>query len=164
MIEIKNKKALFDYTIYDTYEAGIVLTGTEIKAIRDGKVNLKDSYAIVKNNEVFILNMHISHYESGSIFNHQETRTRKLLLHKQEILKIRDKIAIKGFTLVPIKLYFSKNKAKILLGIGKGKKVYDKRETLKEKDINREIKRSLKRYWFFFLNIIYFICIRYERR
>lgn len=142
MIEIKNRKALYDYSISDTYEAGIVLTGTEIKSIRDGKANLKDSYAIVRNGEVFILNMHISHYENGNIFNHNETRTRKLLLHKNEILKIKDKISIKGYTLVPIKLYFSKNKAKILLGIGKGKKIYDKREALKEKDINRQIRKE----------------------
>ena len=142
MIEIKNRKALYDYLISDTYEAGIVLTGTEIKSIRDGKANLKDSYAIVRNGEVFILNMHISHYENGNIFNHNETRTRKLLLHKNEILKKKDKISIKGYTLVPIKLYFSKNKAKILLGIGKGKKIYDKREALKEKDINRQIRKE----------------------
>ena len=142
MIEIKNRKALYDYSISDTYEAGIVLTGTEIKSIRDGKANLKDSYAIVRNGEVFILNMHISHYENVNIFNHNETRTRKLLLHKNEILKIKDKISIKGYTLVPIKLYFSKNKAKILLGIGKGKKIYDKREALKEKDINRQIRKE----------------------
>lgn len=144
MIEIKNRKALYDYTISDTYEAGIVLTGTEIKSIREGKANLKDSYAIIKNGECFILGMHISPYDKGNIFNHDETRTRKLLLHKEEILKIRDKIEIKGYTLVPIKLYFSKNKAKLLLGIGKGKKVYDKRESLKEKDINREIKKNLR--------------------
>ena len=144
MIEIKNKKALFDYTIEDTYEAGIILTGTEIKSIRDGKANLKDSYAIIKNGEVFLLNMHISHYDKGNIFNHEETRTRKLLLNKREILKIRDKIEIKGYSLVPIKLYFSKNRAKILLGVGKGKKVFDKRESIKEKDIEREIKKNLK--------------------
>ena len=143
MIEIKNRKALYDYTISDTYETGIVLTGTEIKSIREGKANLKDSYAIIKNGECFILGMHISPYDKGNRFNHDEIRTRKLLLHKKEILKIRDKINIKGYTLVPIKLYFSKNKAKILLGIGKGKKVYDKRESLKEKDINREIKKNL---------------------
>ena len=143
MIEIKNRKALYDYTISDTYEAGIVLTGTEIKSIREGKANLKDSYAIIKNGECFILGMHISPYDKANIFNHDETRTRKLLLHKGEILKIRDKIEIKGYTLVPIKLYSSKNKAKLLLGIGKGKKVYDKRESLKEKDINREIKKNL---------------------
>lgn len=147
MIEIKNKKALFDYTIEDTYEAGIVLTGTEIKSIRDGRANLKDSYANVKNNEIYLINMHISHYDKGNIFNHDETRTRKLLLHKKEILKIKDKIEIKGYTLVPIKLYFSKNRAKILLGIGKGKKIYDKRETIKERDINRELKKSLKKMY-----------------
>ena len=144
MIEIKNRKALYDYTISDTYEAGIVLTGTEIKSIREGKANLKDSYAIIKKGECFILGMHISPYDKGNRFNHDEYRTRKLLLHKKEILKIRDKIEIKGYTLVPIKLYFSKNKAKILLGIGKGKKVYDKRESMKEKDLNKEIKKELR--------------------
>ena len=144
MIEIKNKKALFDYEIFDTYEAGIVLTGTEIKSIRLGKANLSDSFARVKNGEVFLINMHISHYENGSIFNHDETRERKLLLHKKEILKIRDKIDIKGYTLVPIKLYFNKNRAKILLGVGRGKKAFDKRETIKERDINREIGKNLK--------------------
>jgi len=146
MIEIKNKKALFDYTIEDTYEVGIVLTGTEIKSIRDGKANLKDSYAIIKNNEVYLLNMHISHYDKGNIFNHDETRTRKLLLHKKEILKIKNKLEIQGYSLVPIKLYFSKNRAKILLGIGKGKKVYDKRESIKERDIKRELEKNFKKY------------------
>ena len=144
MIEIKNRKALYDYTISDTYEAGIVLTGTEIKSIRDGKANLEDSYAIIKKGECFILGMHISPYDKGNRFNHDEYRTRKLLLHKNEILKIRDKIEIKGYTLVPIKLYFSKNKVKLLLGIGKGKKIFDKRESMKEKDINREIKKGLR--------------------
>lgn len=144
MIEIKNKKALFDYYIEDTYEAGIVLTGTEIKSIRDGKANLKDSFARIKNNEVFLINMFISHYDKGNIFNHDETRERKLLLHKKEILKIRDKTNIKGYSLIPVKLYFSKNRAKVLLGIGKGKKVFDKRDTIKERDINREIKKNLK--------------------
>ena len=143
MIEIKNRKALYDYVISDTYEAGIVLTGTEIKSIKEGKANLKDSYAIIKKGECFILGMHISPYDKGNRFNHDEYRTRKLLLHKNEILKIRDKIEIKGYTLVPIKLYFSKNKAKLLLGIGKGKKVYDKRESIKEKDLSREIKKNL---------------------
>lgn len=145
MIEIKNKKALFNYKIEDTYEAGIVLTGTEIKSIRDGKANLGDSYAVIRNNEIYLINMYISHYDKGNIFNHNETRMRKLLLHKKEILKIKDKIDIKGYTLVPIKLYFSKNRAKILLGIGKGKKIFDKRETIKERDINRELKKNLKK-------------------
>ena len=144
MIEIKNRKALYDYTITDTYEAGISLTGTEIKSIREGKANLKDSYAIIKNGECFILGMHISPYEAGNRFNHDEYRTRKLLLHKKEIIKIKDKIDMEGYTLVPIKLYFSKNKAKLLLGVGKGKKVYDKRDTIKKRDMNKEIKKELK--------------------
>lgn len=143
-MEIKNRKALFNYSIEDTYETGIVLTGTEIKSIRDGKANLNDSYAIIKQGECFLLNMHISHYEKGNRFNHDELRTRKLLLKKHEIYKIRDKINIKGYTLVPIKLYFSGNYAKILLGIGKGKKIYDKRESIKERDIKRSMDRTLK--------------------
>ena len=144
MVEIKNKKATFDYNIEETFEAGIVLKGTEIKSIRDGKANLKDSYAVIKKGEVFLLNMHISAYENGNIFNHEETRTRKLLLHKKEILKLRDKIEVSGYTLIPVKLYFKGNKAKILLGVGKGKKIFDKRESLKEKDIKRDIERALK--------------------
>ena len=145
-MEIKNKKANYDYIIEDTYEAGIVLKGTEIKSIRAGKANLKDSYAIYKDGEVFLLNMHISQYENGNIFNHDETRTRKLLLNKREIYKIRDSIEREGYTLVPIKLYFKGNKAKILLGIARGKKTYDKREAIKKKDIDREIKKELKKY------------------
>ena len=144
MIEIKNKKAIFDYFIEEEIEAGIVLKGTEIKSIRDGLANLKDCYAIIKNGEVFLLNMFISKYENGSIFNHDERRTRKLLLNKREILKLKDKVEISGYTLVPIKLYFKNNKAKILLGIAKGKKNYDKRESIKEKDIKRDIEKALK--------------------
>ena len=144
-MEINNRKAKYDYQIFDTIEAGIVLTGTEIKSVRDGKAQLKDSYAIIKKGEVFLLNMHISHYEQGNRFNHEETRTRKLLLHKKEILKLRDKIKLEGFTLVPIKLYFSKNKAKILLGVAKGKKTYDKREAIKKKDIERDIRSRIKK-------------------
>lgn len=143
-MEIKNKKANFDYEIIDTYECGIVLTGTEIKSIRQGKANLKDSYAIIKQNEIFLLNMHISSYENGNRFNHEETRTRKLLMHKKEILKLKDKVEITGFTLVPIKLYFKGSKAKILIGLGKGKKNYDKREAIKRKDIERQIAKDLK--------------------
>ena len=146
MIEIQNKKAKFDYEILDTYEAGIVLTGTEIKSIRDGKAQLKDSYAVIRNGEVFLLNMHISHYEQGNIFNHDETRTRKLLLHKKEILKLRDRVEIEGLTLVPIKLYFKGNKAKILIGIARGKKTYDKRESIKKRDIDRDLKKQFKNY------------------
>lgn len=144
MTEIKNKKAYFDYEILEEIEAGIVLTGTEIKSIRNGNANLKDSYAVVRNNEVYLLNMHISEYKEGNIFNHEEKRTRKLLLHKKEILKLRDKINLNGYTLVPLKLYFKGNKVKILLGLAKGKKIYDKRESIKERDINREIKKNGK--------------------
>jgi len=144
MIEIKNKKATFDYFIEDEIETGIVLKGTEIKSIRNGLANLKDCYAIIKNGEVFLLNMFISKYENGSIFNHDERRTRKLLLNKKEILKLRDKVEISGYTLIPIKLYFKNNKAKILLGVAKGKKNYDKRESIKEKDIKRDIEKALK--------------------
>ena len=144
MTEIKNKKATFDYFIEDEIEAGIVLKGTEIKSIRNGLANLKDCYAIIKNGEVFLLNMFISKYENGSIFNHDERRTRKLLLNKKEILKLRDKVEISGYTLIPIKLYFKNNKAKILLGVAKGKKNYDKRESIKEKDIKRDIEKALK--------------------
>ena len=146
MIEIQNKKAKFDYEILDAYEAGIVLTGTEIKSIREGKAQLKDSYAVIRNGEIFLLNMHISHYEQGNIFNHDETRTRKLLLHKKEILKLRDRVEIEGLTLVPIKLYFKGNKAKILIGIAKGKKTYDKRESIKKRDIDRDLKKQFKNY------------------
>ena len=148
MIEIKNKKAYFDYEILEEIEAGIVLTGTEIKSIRSGNANLKDSYAVIKNNEAFLLNMHISVYDKGNIFNHDETRTRKLLLNKKEILKLRDKITLNGNTLVPLKLYFKNNRVKILLGLAKGKKLYDKRETIKERDIAREVKKQLKNNYY----------------
>ena len=144
MIEIKNKKAYFDYYIEEEIECGIVLKGTEIKSIRSGLANLKDCYAIIKNGEVYLLNMYISKYDDASIFNHDERRTRKLLLNKKEILKLRDKVEVSGYTLVPVKLYFKGNKAKILLGVAKGKKNYDKRDSLKEKDIKREIDKTLK--------------------
>lgn len=143
-MEINNKKAYYDYQILDTIEVGLVLSGTEIKSIRDGRANLKDSYAIVKNGEVFILNMHISHYKEGNIFNHDETRTRKLLLNKKEIFKLRDTVVLNGNTLVPLKIYFKNNRAKLLLGIAKGKKSYDKRESIKQRDVNRELKKQYK--------------------
>lgn len=144
MVEINNRRASFDYEILDTFEAGIVLKGTEIKSIRNGHANLKDSYAIIRNNEIFLLNMHISPYEHGNIFNHDETRTRKLLMHKKEIVKLNGKLQLEGLTLIPLKLYFKKNKVKILLGLAKGKKNYDKRETIKKKDIEREMKKEVK--------------------
>ena len=136
-MEILNRKARFNYEIIDTIECGIVLKGTEIKSIRDGKANIKDSYGIIRNNEVYILNMHISPYENGGVFNHQETRTRKLLLHKKEILKLKNKLELEGFTLIPLKLYFVNGKAKIELGLCKGKKLYDKREDSKKRDVER---------------------------
>lgn len=143
-MEIINRKARFDYDIIDKYEAGIVLTGTEIKSIRNGNANIKDSYGIIRNNEIFLLNMFISEYKEGNIFNHNETRTRKLLLHKNEIKKIDDKIKIKGFTLIPLKLYFVRGKVKVELAIARGKHTYDKKETLKQRDIDREMQKTLK--------------------
>ena len=138
MLEVKNKKAYFDYFILEELEAGIALTGTEIKSIRKGSIDLKDTFVNIKNNEVFILNMYIAKYEEGNIFNHEERRTRKLLLHKKEIKKLKEQIKVEGLTIIPLKLYFKKNKVKILIGICKGKKLYDKRASLKEKDLKRE--------------------------
>ncbi len=143
-MEILNRKARYDYEIEDTYEAGIVLTGTEIKSIRKGKANIKDSYVIIRNQEAYLINTHISLYEEGNRFNHEETRTRKLLLHKKEILKLRDKLEIEGYTIVPLKIYFSKGRAKIQIGVAKGKKNYNKKETIKERDIKREQERYIK--------------------
>ena len=143
-MEIVNRQASFNYFIEDTYEAGIVLKGTEIKSIRSGKCNIKDSYVIIRNNEAFLLNAHISPYEQGNIFNHEETRTRKLLLNKKEILKLNDKLNIEGYTLIPLKIYFVKSKAKVLVGVCKGKKNYDKRESIKEKDLKRELSKNSK--------------------
>ena len=146
-MEIINRKAKFDYFIEDEYEAGIVLTGTEIKSIRAGHCNIKDCYGVVKNGEVFLLNMFIAQYREGNIFNHSETRSRKLLLHKREIKKIEESISLNGLTLVPLKGYFKDNKFKILVGIGRGKKNYDKRESIKERDIKREVDKNLKRHY-----------------
>jgi SsrA-binding protein len=143
-MEIINRQANHNYFVIDTYEAGIVLSGTEIKSIRNGKCNIKDSYAIVKNNEVFLLNTQISSYEQGNRFNHDETRTRKLLLNKSEILKLKNKVELEGYTLIPLKIYFKGSHAKVALGVCKGKKNYDKREVLKEKDIQRELEKNNK--------------------
>ena len=144
-MEILNREAKFNYFIEEEIECGISLVGTEIKSIRAGKANLKDSYAIIRNNEVLLLNMHINEYKEGNLFNHDPKRTRKLLLHKNEIKKLKKGVEQEGRTLVPLKLYFAKNKAKILLGLCKGKKSFDKRETMKERDINRE-KAKLQKY------------------
>ncbi len=140
-MEIKNKKANFDYFIEDTIECGIELKGTEIKSLRKGSGDLKDTFALIRNNEVYLVNMYIAKYEEGNRFNHQERRTRKLLLHKNEIKKLKEKIEREGYSLVPLKAYLVRNKVKILLGVGKGKKLYDKRETIKERDLKREAQR-----------------------
>ena len=140
-MEIKNKKANFDYFIEETIECGIELKGTEIKSLRNGSGDLKDTFALIRNGEVFLHNMYIAKYEEGNIFNHDERRTRKLLLHKHEIKKLKDKVDREGYSLVPLKAYLVKNKVKVLLGVGKGKKLYDKRETIKERDLKREAQR-----------------------
>lgn len=143
-MEILNRKARYDYVIEDTYEAGIVLTGTEIKSVRQGKVNIKDSYAIIRNDEIYLLNTHISIYEEGNRFNHEEDRTRKLLLHKREILKLKNKLEIGGYTLIPLRFYFVKGRCKVEIGVCKGKKNYDKKESIKERDIQRELEKDFK--------------------
>lgn len=143
-MEIRNRKATYDYFVEETYEAGIVLKGTEIKSIRQGRANLQDSYAIIRNGEVFLINMFVSPYDRGNQFNHEERRTRKLLLHKNEISKMIIRVNIEGYTLVPLKLYLKGNKAKILLGVAKGKRNYDKREVIKKRDLEREAKKEAK--------------------
>ena len=144
MIDIKNKKAYFDYFIISEFECGIVLTGTEIKSIRKGSANLKDTYARIKNNEVYLINMYIAPYDEGNRYNVPERRERKLLLHKNEILKLKNLVNKEGNSLIPLKLYFKGNNAKILLGLCKGKKLYDKRETIKERDLKRESKNIVQ--------------------
>ena len=140
----KNPTARHNYTIVNTLEAGIVLTGTEIKSIRSGKVNIKDSYATIRKGEVYIYGMHISPYEHGNIFNKDPLSDRKLLFHKQEIRKLIGQIQQKGYTLVPISLYWSGNKVKLELGIGKGKKLYDKRQDIAKKDAEMKMRKALK--------------------
>ena len=139
-----NRKAKHDYFLEEFYEAGIELTGTEIKSVRQGRVQFKEAYIDFSNGEAFIVDMHISQYDHGNIFNHEETRTRKLLLHKKEILKLNNKVNLEGYTLIPLKIYFVKGKAKVLLGVCKGKKTYDKKETLKARDIDREMMKNTK--------------------
>ena len=145
-MEILNKKAYHDYFIENIYEAGIVLMGTEIKSMRKGNCNIKDCYGIIKNHEVYLLNMYIGQYKEGNIFNHDETRSRKLLLHKKEIKKLEQEIELNGNTLVPIKLYLKNNRVKVSLAVCKGKKNYDKRESIKERDIKRDVLKNLKKY------------------
>lgn len=137
-MEIINRKAKHDYFIHDTYEAGIVLKGTEIKSIRKGSANFSECFGRVKNNEVYLFNMYIAKYEDGNTFNHDERRERKLLLNKREILKINDIVSKKRYTLIPLRLYMVKGRAKIELGVCEGKKLYDKRAALKEKEMRRK--------------------------
>lgn len=140
----RNKKANHDYFIIDNYECGIVLTGTEIKSVRASKVSIQDAYCQVKNNELFIINMHIAKYDHGNIFNHDEIRNRKLLAHRSEIRKIIGRTSLEGLTLIPLEIYIVRGIAKVLIGLAKGKKNYDKRESLKEKELNRDIQKNLK--------------------
>ncbi|KUP05185.1 single-stranded DNA-binding protein [Bacillus coahuilensis m2-6] len=140
----QNRKANHDYFIEETYEAGIVLQGTEIKSVRQSRVNLKESFAKIQNGEVFVYNMHINAYEQGNRYNHDPIRTRKLLLHKKQINKLIGLTKEKGYSLVPLKLYIKDGYAKVLLGLARGKKNYDKRESLKKKEANRQIERAFK--------------------
>ncbi|MBT2571921.1 SsrA-binding protein SmpB [Planococcus sp. ISL-110] len=142
----QNKKAGFDYFIEETIEAGIVLQGTEIKSARNGKVQLKESFVRIRNGEAWISNMHISPYDQGNQFNHDPTRSRKLLLHKKQIADLEAHSKVQGSAIIPLKIYLKDGFAKILLGVGKGKKNYDKREDLKKKDAKRQIDRAMKEY------------------
>ena len=139
-----NRKARHEYTVLQTYEAGIVLQGTEVKSLRQGKANLVDSYANLKNGEIWLFGAHISVYEQGNINNHEPTRTRKLLLNKSEIKKLIGKVKEKGLTLIPLRLYFKNGKVKVELALAKGKKVYDKRESIAKRDMQREQERNNK--------------------
>ncbi|GED16701.1 hypothetical protein AM501_30510 [Aneurinibacillus migulanus] len=140
----QNKKARHDYFIEETYEAGIVLTGTEIKSIRRGRVNLKDGYAGIRNGEAWLYNVHISEYEQGNRYNHDPVRTRKLLLHRSEIYKLLGQTKMQGYSLVPLRLYLKGGFCKVEIGLAKGKKNYDKRESIKQRDAQREMQRALR--------------------
>lgn len=143
----ENRKARFDYFLEERYEAGLVLLGTEIKALREHAVNIKDAYVIIKNDEAYILNMNIAEYSKGNLFNHEPARTRKLLLHKKEILKIKQKVQEAGYTLIPTKVYLTKGRAKVEIAVAKGKHKYDKREDEKKKAIEKSIRQySKERY------------------
>lgn len=143
----RNKKATHDYFILEKFECGIVLTGTEIKSIRAGKVSIQDAYCNIKNDELYIINMHIAKYEQGNIFNHQETRNRKLLAHRREIRKMFGKITQEGLTIIPLQVYIKNGLAKIEVAICKGKKKYDKREDLRRETVKRDISRAMKNRW-----------------
>ena len=139
-----NRKARYEYEILQVYEAGIVLQGTEVKALREGKANLVDSYGLVKDNEIWLIGAHISEYTQGNINNHDPTRTRKLLMNRSEIRKLIGKVKEKGLTLVPLRIYFKKGRVKIEIALAKGKKVHDKRETIAKRDFNRDQERKIK--------------------
>jgi len=139
-----NRKARHDYFIEETIEAGMALQGTEVKSLRSGLANLTDSYVLVRNEEAFLFNANISPYPHGNIMNHEPLRTRKLLLHKEEIRKLLGRMAQKGYTLIPLKIYFSRGRAKVLIGLAKGKKAPDKRDTIKDKESKRELERMVK--------------------
>ncbi|HOO72379.1 MAG TPA: SsrA-binding protein SmpB [Spirochaetota bacterium] len=143
---VVNKKARFNYEILDTFEAGLVLHGTEVKSVRLKKVSIQEAYATIKNNEAFIIGMNIAQYDMGNRFNHEPLRERKLLLHRQEIKRLTGKLKEKGYTLIPLKVYFKNGKVKILLGLGRGKAQYDKRKTIQKRDADREMQRELKKY------------------
>lgn len=140
----ENRKARHDYFIHETYEAGIALTGTEVKSLRQGKANLKDSFCRIEHGELLLMGMHISPYEQGNRFNHDPLRTRRLLMHKYEILKLFGKTKEKGYTLIPLNLYFKKGKVKVTVALVSGKKLYDKRQALAEKEAKRDIERRMK--------------------
>ena len=144
-MEIKNRSAYFEYFIDDKYVAGIALTGTEVKSLREGKANFNDSYCIFNKKELWIRSFHISEYSHGTVNNHDPIRERKLLLNKRELKKLQTKIKEKGYTIIPLRLFFNeKNLAKVEIGLGKGKKLHDKRETIKQRDTERELKRYVK--------------------
>lgn len=142
----QNRKARHDYTILETIEAGVSLRGTEIKAIRNGRINLKDGFVRFRNGEAYLFNVHISPYDQGNLFNHDPLRSRKLLMHKKQISKLHEQSQNKGMTVIPLKVYLKNGYAKVLVGLAKGKREYDKRETLKRKDQERQIQRALKDY------------------
>jgi len=140
----QNRKAYHDYHIEETVESGIALLGTEVKSLREGRANLKDSYVILKSGEAFLLNCHISPYSHGNIMNHEPIRTRKLLMHRKEIDRLRGKVEGKGYTLIPLKLYFKDSFVKVEIGLARGKKLFEKRDTIKEREAKREIEKAMK--------------------
>lgn len=140
----QNRKAYHDYHIEEAVESGIALLGTEVKSLREGRAHLKDSYVILKSGEAFLLNCHISPYSHGNIMNHEPLRTRKLLMHRKEIDRLRGKVEGKGFTLIPLKLYFKKSFVKVEIGLARGKKLFEKRDTIKEREAKREIEKARK--------------------